>query len=62
MEKVFVTLVGNSVAVASDNETAARQVTDLVLANARDITYSASYDGEVRRSIRVRMAHVTVNQ
>jgi hypothetical protein len=60
--KLFVTLVGTMVAVADTKATAERQIGEIVHNFTGGIVDDARDNGEMTRSLKIRVAHVTLNQ
>ena len=62
MREVFVTIVGQQIAVASNRTVAATHAEQMVLNDVNHLVTLAEENGECRRNVRVRIAKVVVDR
>lgn len=61
MSMVFISLVGNMVAVNKNGQTAEKALSEMVGSESARVIEDARLHGDVRRSIRIRTIHVELN-
>ncbi len=60
--EVLVTICNGRVAVANNTNDAERQVTEIISGVSGELVLEAQRNGEIRRSVSVRVCHVLLNQ
>ena len=60
-QKVYVSIIGGMVAVATERNIAVTQITEMISSEAHLLVTKAEDNGETRRSVRARIAHVTLD-
>jgi len=62
MKMVFVTLIGNMIAVNETQRGAEDTLTDILRGESEHICSEVQSKGEIRKTVRIRTCYVTLNQ
>lgn len=60
--KVFVSMVGNLIAVAVNQDTATKQLHEMVMVDFERAVQDAKDNGEIRKSIKTRIVYVELDE